>query len=229
VHGRAILPAVPSPKEASLTAPLHHPPCRRAARIAVLTAVLLPLAAPAGARADDDADAPPERLDLLVRPSSVRFGFTSMPVGGNADKLLLTPGVTVARQLARAIAVEGTVGVTGVYRWTRSGLGAAGPALDVTCRVPLVHRENGALTAALGAQLSRLRRFGLVGLGHFEVAWQGRSDIGIEFLAGGGMGLGLLDSRSSRQPCSSGEEGCQTRFRAGDPAYIGRFAVGYAF
>jgi len=204
--------------------PSAHRSHRRSSTALLAAALLAAVGAAPVARGEDEI-----RLDLADRPTALRLGFTAIPVGGEADKMLFTAGATFARHLNWFIDLEGTAGYTGIYRWTESMWGSSGPALDATCRVALVRRERGALTAALGAQLSYLRRFGGVGIAHLEVAFQGRTDVGIEFVAGGGVGVGLIDSRSSGKRCSWEEEGCRTQFKAGDPALLGRFAVGYAF
>jgi len=203
-----------------------HPAGPRA-RLALCALVLL------GPAAAALADGPPRLRPL--RPTVVRLGAALSYVGSEADKLMFSPSVTVGRQLTERFAVEGGVGGTQIMKGgetipvSASDHYPMGVSLDAAVRATLVRRETGALTSALGAQVSFLRTFGPAGLGRVEVAWHFRGQTGFDILAGGGLLIGFIDSRTAGPCGSDADPSCRTQFKAGDRGLFGRVALGQAF
>lgn len=179
-----------------------------ALRALLAACALATLGAAPDARADGAAPALPadggpaeetrterdEPVVRLARPTAVR-GTASVTFAelwsGPADAYL---GVTVARQLASSTALELTVGGGG------PGGDANGVHLGGGLRFTLAGGARSAFTMGLGGHAAFLHRYGTVGIGRLDLAWELRTWSGFDLVLGGGGAVVLSDSRQFEAP-----------------------------
>jgi hypothetical protein len=138
------------------------------------------------------------------------------------DELFLFADATVARQLLKLLALEGSAGVGGtqVHR---------GLHLALTARGTILGTRRGALTAELGTHGLFLGGLGApLALGRAGLAFELRKREGLSFIAGGGLALAFTDSRRRGGACEETTQGCY-RYRAGSRGLWVNIQAGTSF
>lgn len=191
----------------------------------IATAVAALALAPRIACAEED-----DRPIRLQKPTAIRAAALSyldlssfvQSMEGYDGRYDAFAGVTVAHHVLSRLALEGTVGGGGERR--RSGL-----HLGAALRATLASHGNGALTLALGAHSAFLKEYGPMCFGHLEAAFELRTRSGLDFVAGGGLGMALTESREVDGGCGVGRQACRTRIIAGAPGPWVHLEAGWAF